>query len=62
MSGVANSGEATSGRRREVLQVLRAAPGPMSIVAIAEILDVREYGSFSFGQTGRRRHRRAYRA
>ena len=29
-----------SGRRRDVLRVLRAAPGPMSIVAIAKVLDV----------------------
>lgn len=40
MSAGANAGEATSGRRRDVLRVLRAAPGPMSIVAIAEVLDV----------------------
>ncbi|AYM44492.1 MULTISPECIES: helix-turn-helix transcriptional regulator [Mycobacteroides] len=33
-------GEETSGRRRDVLRVLKAGPGPMSIVEIAKILDV----------------------
>jgi len=34
------SREQTSGRRRDVLRVLKAGPGPMSIAAIAKVLDV----------------------
>ncbi len=39
MSGITSVGE-TTGRRREVLRLLRSSPGPLSIVAIAEELGV----------------------
>lgn len=40
MSAVTVSREESSGRRRDVLRVLKAGPGPMSITAIAKALDV----------------------
>ncbi|OBK11720.1 helix-turn-helix transcriptional regulator [Mycobacterium asiaticum] len=40
VSGVAVSREEPSGRRRDVLRVLKAGPGPMSIAAIAKVLEV----------------------
>jgi predicted ArsR family transcriptional regulator len=39
VSGITSVGE-TTGRRREVLRLLRSSPGPLSIVAIAEELGV----------------------
>ena len=40
MSAIVRSSEEPSGRRRSVLRVLKAAPGPMSITAIADELGV----------------------
>jgi predicted ArsR family transcriptional regulator len=40
VSAIVRSSEEHSGRRRDVLRVLRAAPGPMSITAIADTLGV----------------------
>ena len=40
MSAIVRSSEEPSGRRRDVLRVLKAAPGPMSITAIADELGV----------------------
>lgn len=40
MSATVRSSEKSPGRRRDVLQVLRVAPGPMSITAIADELAV----------------------
>jgi predicted ArsR family transcriptional regulator len=40
MSDIVKSAKQPPGRRRDVLRVLRAATSPMSIVAIAETLDV----------------------
>jgi predicted ArsR family transcriptional regulator len=40
MSNVENTAKQSPGRRLDVLRVLRAADSPMSIAAIAEILDV----------------------
>lgn len=40
MSDIVKSAKQPPGRRREVLRILRAATSPMSIVAIAETLDV----------------------
>ncbi len=40
MSAIVRSSEGPSGRRRDVLRVLKAAPGPMSITAIADELGV----------------------
>jgi predicted ArsR family transcriptional regulator len=40
MSDIVKSAKQPPGRRRDVLRVLRVATSPMSIVAIAETLDV----------------------
>jgi predicted ArsR family transcriptional regulator len=40
MSDIVRSGKQPLGRRRDVLRVLRAANAPMTIVAIADMLDV----------------------
>ncbi len=40
MSAIVGSSEEHSGRRRDMLRVLKAAPGPMSITAIADALGV----------------------
>jgi predicted ArsR family transcriptional regulator len=40
MSVITKSAQHPAGRRRDVLRVLRAANAPMSIVAIADVLDV----------------------
>ncbi|MFZ1163063.1 helix-turn-helix transcriptional regulator [Mycobacterium sp.] len=40
MSAIVSSSEESSGRRRSVLRVLKAAPDPMGITAIAEVLGV----------------------